>query len=65
MTGVNQSFGLERRTKKWHYEKAKFIAARTRTAAVKSRLQKARRQLAKDRNNRVAIAAKRWKKYNA
>jgi hypothetical protein len=32
------------------------------TAAVKSRSRKVRPQLAKGRNNRVAAAAKRWRK---
>lgn len=50
---------------KWHYEKEKFIAARTHIAAVKLQLPKARRKAAKDRNSRAVAAAKQWRKYQS
>jgi len=58
----NRAVNLKGGRKIWHYKKAKFIAARMRNVVAKLRLRKVRHPFAKGRNNRVVVAAKRWKK---
>jgi len=52
----NRAVNLKGGRKIWHYKKAKFIAAQTRTAAAKLPLPKVRRQVAKDSSSRAAVA---------